>query len=82
MSKKKKSRRSPEEIVARWDAAVSKIRLRCSMLKSPAARELYELLTSGTMALTDPEYVEKSMQLLDLLQKEFGPLWPKSPNVN
>jgi hypothetical protein len=62
--------------------AVSKIRLRCSMSKCPAVRELYESLTSEIGALTVDIATDEWMQLLDLLEREFGPLWPKFPNAN
>lgn len=71
-----------ERMLSRWECAVSKIRQRCSMSRSPAARELYESLTSETGEWTLEEYMEKSMQLLTLLDKEFGPLWPKFPDAN
>jgi hypothetical protein len=72
----------PERLLRRWDTAVSKIRLRCSMSRSPAVRELYESLTSEIGELTGEEYAQMWLQLLDLLEREFGPLWPKSPNAN
>jgi hypothetical protein len=72
----------PERLIHRWDCARSKILLRCSISRSPAVRALCESLTSGTMALTDPQYAEQYLRLLDLLEVEFGPLWPRVPNVN
>jgi hypothetical protein len=82
MSEKKKKGLTAEECVQRWDAAVSKIRQRCWMSKSPVARALYVSLTSETGELDFPQDYGTWLELLDLLEREFGPLWPKSPDAN